>query len=187
MKCSVFIATSADGYIATPDGGVEWLETAGRKDIDLGDQSDMGFNKYIASVDCMIMGRNSVEKLSSFNLTDEQWPYGSIQIFGLSNTIVKAPENLGSRVQMYSGDIAALVSNLESRGLQHAYIDGGVTITSFLNEKLINEMTITKAPVLLGSGKPLFGKTSKHIKLENAEVIAYPNDFIQIRYDVTYR
>jgi dihydrofolate reductase len=186
MKCSVFIATSADGYIATVDDGVGWLETAGKTDADLGEQSDMGFNSFIASVDCMVMGRHCMEKLASFNLTPEQWPYRDIRMVALSKTIKEVPENLGRKIEIYSGDIPALISELDSAGFEHAYIDGGATITSFLNEKLINEMTITQAPVLLGSGKPLFGKTNQQIKLENAQAIAFPNDFVQIKYEVNY-
>ena len=96
MKCSVSIATSADGYIATRDGSVEWLEKAGNPDADMGEQSDMGFKNYMASVDCMIMGRKRMEKISSFNLTPEQWPYGSTRIFVLSNTVKEAPDNFTS-------------------------------------------------------------------------------------------
>jgi dihydrofolate reductase len=186
MKCSVFIATSADGYIATKDGGVEWLETSGKPDVDMGSESDMGFTSYISSVDCMIMGRKCMEKISSFNLTPEQWPYGDARIIVLSNTVTSPPENLNKKVEIYSGDISALISGLESDGFQHAYIDGGTTITNFINLKLINEMAITRAPVLLGDGIPLFGKTNQHIKLEDAQATAYPNDFIQIRYRVIY-
>jgi dihydrofolate reductase len=186
MKCSVFIATSADGYIATEEGGVEWLEMAGKANVDMGDQSDMGAKNYMASFDCMIMGRKTMEILSSFNLTPEQWPYGDARIIVLSNTVKEVPENLKDKAEIYSGDIPALIAQLESEGFSHAYIDGGTTITSFLNLQLINEMTITHAPILLGAGKPLFGKTFKHIKLESAQAIAYPNDFIQIKYQVNY-
>jgi dihydrofolate reductase len=186
MKCSVFIAASADGYIATHDDSVEWLETAGKPDVDLGDESDMGFNSFITTVDCMIMGRNCMEKLASFNLTPEQWPYGDIRIVALSKTLKEVPENLRARVELYSGEISPLLLELEGAGFKHAYIDGGATITSFLNEKLINEMTITQAPVLLGSGKRLFGETSQQIKLENAQAIVFPNDFIQVKYEVNY-
>lgn len=186
MKCSVFIATSADGYIATTDDSVEWLELSGRTDVDLGDQADMGFNGFIASVDCMIMGRGCMEKLASFNLTPEQWPYGNIRIVALSNSIKEAPENLKAWVEIYSGSISSLISELESTGFKHAYVDGGATITSFLNLKLINEMTITQAPIILGAGKPLFGQTDQTIKLENAQATAFPNDYIQIKYDVNY-
>lgn len=185
MKCSVFIATSADGYIATIDGGVEWLETSGKTDVDLGEQSDMGFNNFIASVDCMIMGRGCMEKIASFNLTPEQWPYGDIRVIALSST-KDVPKNLRTKVELYSGDIHILISELENVGLKHAYVDGGATINSFLNEKLINEITVTQAPILLGEGKPLFGNTNQQIKLENADAIAFPNDYIQIKYEVNY-
>ena len=76
MKFSVFIATSADGYIATPEGNVDWLHTSGNQDADMSVNPDMGFNEFIASVDCMIMGRKCLETLSGFNLNQEQWPYG---------------------------------------------------------------------------------------------------------------
>jgi dihydrofolate reductase len=186
MKCSVFIATSADGYIATEDGGVEWLESAGNLDVDMGEQADMGFGNYIANVDCMIMGRKCMEKISSFNLTTEQWPYGNRRIIALSNTVTAPPANLKNKVEMYSGDIHELINQLENSGFKHAYIDGGTTITSFINLELINEMSITRAPVLLGCGRPLFGKMNKQIKLEGARAIAYPNDFIQVQYNVSY-
>ncbi|WP_299488332.1 dihydrofolate reductase family protein [Acaryochloris sp. IP29b_bin.137] len=187
MKCSVFIATSADGYIATPDGGVDWLETSGNKMADMGDQLDMGMATYLSSIDCMIMGRKCMEKISSFNLTPEQWPYGGIRIIVLSRTVKEPPTNLKDKVEIHAGDIPTLMSQLETEGFPHAYIDGGTTITSFLNLRLIHEITITQAPILLGAGTSLFGKIFKKIKLERAEATAYPNDFIQIKYQVNYQ
>ena len=185
MKCSVYIATSADGYIAAPDGGVDWLHTAGNLKADMGSE-DMGFQSFMDSVDCMIMGRKCMEMISSMNLTPEQWPYGDMRIVVLSNTVKEPPENLRGKIEMYSGDIQDLIIKLESCGLKHAYIDGGSTITSFINLKLINEMTITKVPVLLGGGIPLFGKINKSVKLENAKASAFPNEFIQVKYSVNY-
>jgi len=133
MKCSVFIATSADGYIATEDGGVEWLESAGKQDVDMGEYADMGMIDFMSSVDCMIMGRKSMEKISSFNLTPEQWPYGDMRIITLSNTVTEPPANLKDNVEMYAGDIPTLVAQLEKDGFEHAYVDGGTLITSFIN------------------------------------------------------
>ncbi|AQS35653.1 dihydrofolate reductase [Shewanella psychrophila] len=186
MKCSVFIATSVDGFIAKDDGGVDWLHTAGKPEADMGKQADMGMLDYMASVDCMIMGRKCMDMISSMKLTAEQWPYGDTRIIVLSNTINEAPENMKDKVEMYSGDLQALVSRLVSEGYEHAYIDGGTTIQAFINLQLINEMTITHAPVLLGEGKPLFGKVFKDIKLEQAEAIAFPNNFVQVKYKVSY-
>lgn len=186
MKCSVFIATSLDGFIARENGEVDWLHTSGNINVDLGDQSDMGMNAFMSTVDCMIMGRKCMDMISSMNLSADQWPYGDIKIVALSNTITKPPDNLKNKVEMYSGDILALISKLENAHFKHAYIDGGATIQAFLDLELINEMTITKAPIILGTGIPLFGKTIKDIKLEAAEAEAFPNDFVQIKYKVSY-
>ena len=185
LKCSAYIATSVDGYIATHDGGVEWLENAGSEES--GDREpvgDCGFAAYMASVDCMIMGRKCMEKIASFELTPEQWPYGDIPIFVLSNTVKSPPESLGDRVKMYSGDFPALTQQLASDGYNHAYIDGGATITSFINLGLLDEMCVTQIPVLLGAGLPLFGNIERQIKLENAEATVFSNDFIQWKYRI---
>lgn len=186
MKCSVFIATSVDGFIAKKDGSVDWLHSAGNSQVDMGDQADMGMRDYMSTVDCMIMGRKCMEMISSMNLTPEQWPYGNTRIIVLSKTLSEAPENMKGKVELYSGDLQQLVSKLEHEGFKHAYIDGGKTIQGFINLKLIEELTITKAPVLLGSGISLFGKTNQDIKLEKAHAIVFPNDFIQITYKVNY-
>ena len=186
MKCSAFIATSVDGFIATKDGGVDWLHTAGNGKVLTGENADMGLNDYMSSVDCMIMGRKCMDVISSMNLTPEQWFYGDLKIIVLSNTIKEAPENLKGKVEMYSGDLLTLVSNLENEGHKHAYIDGGRTIQEFINLKLINEITITKAPIILGEGIPLFGKTFKDINLQEAQAVAFPNDFVQLKYIVNY-
>jgi len=186
MKCSVYIATSADGYIATPEGNVDWLHAAGNSNADMSENPDMGFNKFISSIDCMIMGRKCMEVISNFNLTPEQWPYGKTKIYVLSNSITEPPKNLEGKVEMYSGDILKLINQLEVNGYQHAYIDGGATITSFINLQLINEMIITKAPIILGNGIPLFGKIDNAIKLCRAEANTFPNDFIQVKYCIDY-
>jgi len=186
MKFCVFIATSADGYIATPDGGVEWLETAGRKDIDMGEHADMGFSSFMSSIDVMVMGRKTMEKLSSFDLPEEQWPYGTVPIYVLSKTVSEPPANLKGRVKMYSGGIHGLVTHLESLGHKVAYVDGGSTISSFLKERLISEMIITKAPVVLGSGIPLFDGIESPIRLQDGKATAFLNDFIQVKYRLDY-
>lgn len=192
MKCSIFIAPSVDGYIATEDGGVHWLETVGKPVSEVESSSDVmkyfnnTFSNYIKSVDCMLIGRKLMEVLSGFKLTPEQWPYGDTKIIALSNTVKEPPENLKNKVQMYSGSIPELISKLELEGYKHAYVDGGTIITAFLNLQLINEITLTLAPVLLGSGIPLFGKLFKQIKLEDAQATAFPNNFIEIKYKIKY-
>ncbi len=186
MKCSAFIAMSADGYIATADGGVGWLEhsigNAARAGEAIGDG---GFAALMESVDCMIMGRGCMEKLAEFDLPDEQWPYGDIPIHALSRSLTSPPENLAGRVTMYSGAIPALLASLAERGLAHAYVDGGATITSFLQLGLLDELCVTQVPVLLGGGLPLFGAIDHPIALQDTEARVYSNGFIQWRYRVS--
>ncbi|MEM8560637.1 MAG: dihydrofolate reductase family protein [Pseudomonadota bacterium] len=186
MKCSVFIACSADGYIATSDGATAWLESSGDTSADLGADSDMGFARFIASVDCMIMGRRTLEAIADMNLSDEQWPYGDICLALLSRTLKTVPGPLHDRVEFVQSDIRQLLAKLEARGCCHAYVDGGATISAFLEEKLIDEMTITIAPVLLGDGLPLFHRLASSIKLENARAKVFANGFIQIQYTVAH-
>jgi len=128
-----------------------------------------------------------MEMISNMDLTPEQWPYGDTRIIVLSNTLKEAPKNVADKVEMYSGDLNTLVGKLETEGYQHAYIDGGTTIQAFINLGLIAEMTITRAPVLLGEGIALFGKINRDIKLEQTQAMAFANDFIQEKFVVNYR
>ena len=182
MKCSVHIATSLDGYIATKDNGLDWLHSAGKPEVEV----DAGWQSYVESVDCMIMGRSTMQVISQMNLTPEQWPYGDLRIIVLSNTLTTAPDNMQGKIELYSGDIHALVAKLESDGHKHAYIDGGATVQTFINLELLNEITISYAPVLLGDGIPLFANLNKSVKLANAKATAFANDFTQMSYDVVY-
>lgn len=185
MKCSVFIATSVDGYIASKNGAVDWLYSCGDQTADMANQQDMGFNQFIASVDCMIMGRKCMEVIASMNLSEADWPYGNMPIYVLSNTLTVLPKHLPPQVTLYSGDIKSLTHQLSQQGFSHCYVDGGSTITQFLNLGLINQMTITQAPLLLGEGIHLFGSLLSPISLTALGAIHYPNGFIQLQYQVT--
>lgn len=184
MKCSVYIATSVDGFIARTDGSIDWLETSGQPEKGTGSEGFVDFSTYMASVDCLIMGRKCMEVISGFDLSPDQWPYGKTRIIVLSKTVSRPPANLAGKVELYSGDIPQLMQQLSDEGHRHAYVDGGTTIQSFLKLGLISEMTITRIPVLLGEGIPLFGPTGTDIQLDSATAMACPNDFVQLRYKV---
>ena len=184
MKCSAYIATSVDGFIAKPDGSVDWLQSAGDPDAGPQDENYVDFNSYLASVDCMIMGRKCMDVISGFNLTPDQWPYGATRIIVLSRTITGPPQNLVGKVEIHSGDLNDLVTGLEGEGYRHAYIDGGATIRAFLALGLIDELTITQIPVLLGDGIPLFGSIGHQIPLRAGRVVAGPNGTVQYRYKI---
>lgn len=183
MKCSAYIATSADGFIARLDDGIDWLETAGKPEAGHG-EGYVDFASYLATVDCLIMGRKTMELISSLNLPPEQWPYGSLKIIVLSTSLKTPPENMTDKVELYSGDLGVLLKNLEGEGHRHAYVDGGTTIQAFINRGHLDEIIVTQLPILIGEGKPLFGKTEKDVHLSGARAVVSPNDHIQIRYQV---
>ncbi|RNC85880.1 MAG: dihydrofolate reductase [Balneola sp.] len=180
MKCSVYIAASLDGFIAKPDGDIEWLD---HPDYILKDKNeDFGFYTFMDSVDALVMGRHTFEKVLSFG----EWPYEK-PVVVLSSKLNSIPGDLEGKVIPMSGSPKEIVAQCAERGFNHLYIDGGKTIQQFLNAELIDVITITKIPVLLGDGIPLFGKTEKDIYMELISCTQYENGFVMVVYEPIYR
>ena len=179
MKISVYIATSLDGFIARENGDLDWLPGAnGTTDPQMGNE-DYGYRDFINSVDAIVMVRKTYEKVLAFG----KWPY-SKQVIILSNSLSKIPASLNGKVRIKSGSVPGIVAELEQEGIRHIYIDGGKTIQAFLNAGLINEITITKIPVLIGTGIPLFGSLDHDINLIHKNTCAFKNGFVQSTYEV---
>lgn len=176
VKCSVFIAISLDGFIARPDGGIDWLENP--SDSIAGE--DYGYQAFFASVDALLMGRKSYEKVLTFG----SWPYPEKKVLVLSSGSPQVPDHLAGQVEIISGTPAKVLNRLAQAGIRHIYVDGGKTIQGFLQAGLINEMTITQIPVLIGNGLPLFGSLDHDQRLQHIETKAYPNGFVQSKYAV---
>jgi len=177
-KCSVYIATSLDGFIARKDGSVGWLNVP--PEISMKSDEDYGYKKFFGSVDVLVMGRNSYELVLTFG----GWPYEDKKVVVLSSGHPRISENLASQVEIMSGRPGEIVQRLAERGAHHLYIDGGKTVQDFLEAGLIDEMTITRIPVLLGAGIPLFGPLSRDVRLRHIETNAYPNGLVQSKYQV---
>ena len=173
---SVYIATSLDGFIARKNGDLDWLPENEHDDSG----EDYGYKAFMDSVDVLVMGRNTYEKVLTFG----EWPYGDKKVVVLSNNLSKVPENLAEHVEIMSYSPKDLIRRLSERGAHHLYIDGGKTIQNFLNSGLINEITITKIPVLIGAGIPLFGELSNDIALQHIETKVFENGCVQSRYRV---
>jgi len=154
MQCHVFIACSIDGYIATKEGDISWLDNF-NETLQPND-GDMGFSAFLASVDCIIMGRNTFEKIQSFNLSPQQWPYGELPIYVLSRSKRNHQDTPIQSLHYYDGTIDALLQHLKQQGHANAYVDGAQTINTFLREKRIDTMCITYIPIILGDGIALF-------------------------------
>jgi dihydrofolate reductase len=174
---SVFIATSLDGFIAREDGSLDWLDSANET---VPDGEDCGYVSFMKSVDVLVMGRNSYEKVLSFG----QWPYETKPVVVLSSRDLEIPENLKKTVEHSSESPEVLCERLSKKGFNHLYIDGGITIQRFLSCRLISDLTITVIPVIIGTGKSLFGKLEKDIKIKHISTKAYEFGFIQSTYQV---
>ena len=173
---SVFIAVSLDGFIARPNGDIDWLNAAGS---DAGDE-DYGYRAFMDSVDTLVLGRKTYELALSF----PHWPYTGKRVVVLSTGSPRVPDSLSSSVEIMSCPPAECASRLAQSGARHVYVDGGRTIQGFLAAGLIHDLTITRLPVLIGMGLPLFGELAHDITLEHIESKSYPNGFVQSRYRV---
>lgn len=163
MANIIYIATSIDGYIARKDGSIDWL-----MDLPNPDESDFGFSEFIKNIDAIVMGRNTFELVQTF----DNWPYTK-PLFVLSSTLKSIPEKLIGKAELIQGDPLSVLKKLNARNYFNLYIDGGKTIQEFLKLNLIDEMIITRIPILLGKGIPLFGELNKEqkFKLIKSEVL----------------
>lgn len=168
MQCSVFIATSLDGFIARRDGGIDWLKV-----VELPGE-DYGYATFAASVDALVMGRGTYDVVAGF----PEWAYAGKRVIVLSHRELEARPG----VERFAGAPAELASKLAGEGVRRVYVDGGDVIRQFLVAGLVDDLTISVIPVLLGDGIPLFGGVSAGLVLENVE--SWPSGLAQLRYRV---
>lgn len=171
-KMLVYIATSIDGYIAKENDGLDWLTTFSPP-VD-NPQEDYGFRDFLASVDALIMGKNTYKIASSA----DYWPYEGNRVIVLSSSLSSVCE----KAELYKGNIIALVNTLYTEGIRHIYVDGGNTISQFLNHQLIDELIISVIPVILGSGIPLFQGVQNESWCRLISSRSYENGLVQLHY-----
>jgi dihydrofolate reductase len=171
MRASVFVGTSVDGFLARANGDFDFLEAGGSE--------PHGYDEFMATVDALVIGRKTFEIVLSF----EQWPYGEKPVFVLS-TRPLAPAPPGAVVEHMSGEPADIWSQLDARGIQHIYVDGGITIQRFLRAGLIQRLIVTRVPVLIGQGIPLFGALPHDVLLRHVATRQYAGGLVQSEYEV---
>jgi len=172
MRASVFIATSLDGYIARLDGALDWLPEGGGE--------PHGYEEFMATVDALVIGRKTFETVLAF----ETWPYGTKPVFVLSSTPGSLRAPAGAVCEFLAGQPRDIAAQLGKRGLEHLYVDGGLTIQGFLRAGLIQRLIITRIPVLLGSGIPLFGDLPVDLRLEHVATRSFQSGLVQSEYRV---
>ncbi len=176
-RTSVFIATSLDGYISRTDGSVDWLDEANAV---VPEGEDCGYKAFIETVDILVMGRNTFDQVLRF----EPWPYENLRVIVLTHRPLGIPSDLAATVSSSSESPVNLVAQLSSKGAKHLYIDGGRTIQNFLKAGLVSQLTITTIPILLGTGRPLFGPLPSDQKLSLIASRSYEFGFVQSTYHV---
>lgn len=176
VQVSVFIATSLDGFICRPDGDVDWLHNVESP----GEGEDCGFKKFFDSVDVLVLGRNSFEKVLEFR----EWPYGNKPVIILSRSLKEVPVELRDRVTIDTSSPEEFVEKLSEQGVGRIYLDGGKVIQSFLRAGMVDDMTITRIPILIGVGRSLFGELDDDVKLRHVGTQTWKNGFVQSEYAI---
>ncbi len=172
MKRSVFCGVSVDGFLARPDDTLDFLHA--------GEQVPHGFEEFFSSVDVMVIGRKTYEFVVGYG----EWLYGKKPVVVLSSGSLDFSWIKDGAVEQMSGEPAEIVQRLEARGFQHAYVDGGVTIQRFLAAGLIDRLIVTRVPVLIGSGIPLFGPVPHDISLRHVATRTYQGGLVQSEYEI---
>ena len=172
MKVSVFIGTSVDGFIARLNGDLDFLPVGGGE--------PHGYDEFIASVDALVIGRKTFETVLAF----PTWPYGDKRVVVLSSRPLDLSGVRGGVVEQMAGPPAEIVAKLAASGAHHLYVDGGVTIQRFLRAGLVQRLTITRVPVLIGEGIPLFGSLPRDLRLDHVATQQYPSGLVKSEYAV---
>jgi dihydrofolate reductase len=172
MTVSVFIGTSVDGFIARPNGNLDFLPVGGGE--------PHGYLEFMAGVDALVIGRNTFETVLAF----PTWPYGDKRVVVLSSGPLDFSAVRGGVVEQMAGTPAEIVSKLAASGAHHLYVDGGITIQGFLREGMVQRLIITRVPVLIGEGIPLFGALPHDIRLRHVATQHYPSGLVKTEYEV---
>lgn len=171
----VFIAASLDGFIAKPDGSIDWL--LARDDPG----EDHGYEDFIRDMDVIVMGRNTFATMRDHR----PWPYTRpVLVLSRSASRDFVPPDLSGQVEVSNNDPSAVMAMLARRGCRRAYVDGGAVIQSFLRLGLIQDMVVTRVPVLLGEGRPLFGPLAGDVPLAHVTTRCFPSGLVQSTYRV---
>ena len=170
LEIVYYVASSLDGYIATPDGGLEWLAPFE------GTDEDYGYSEFYASVDAVLLGGRTYEQVLTFG----EWPYPGKPTWVFSG---RALEVAGPDTVVTDASPSQVASQLGARGLRRTWLVGGGTLAaSFRAADLITEYIVSTIPVILGSGIPIFGMPGPQQRLSVRETTSYPDGLVQSRY-----
>lgn len=165
-----YIACSQDGYIARPDGSLDWLTG-----LPVPEGEDFGYAAFMAGIDALLMGRATYDAVLGFGA----WPYDKpVRVLTRDPSRVR-PAPAGAEVRAVTGPLPGVLAGLADEGFGRVYIDGGQTLSALLRAGLLDRLTLTRVPVLLGAGLPLFAQTGPEMRLAVLATRVWPNGFVQ--------
>ena len=170
LRCSVYIATSLDGFIARADGGIDWLSIVERPG------EDYGFARFFASIDTLVVGRKTYETALGFT----PWPYAGKRVVVMTSAARTARHG----EEFFAGEPKLLVERLAREGARHVYVDGGAVVQQFVAGGLVSDLTLSIVPILLGDGVRLFGNAGRDVGLEHVASRSFPSGLVQLDYRV---
>ncbi len=172
MLVSVFCGVSVDGFIARKDGALDFLDAGGNE--------PHGYDEFIQTIDAHVIGRNTYEVVLGFG----EWAYGKKRVVVLSSRQLDFSALRGGNVEQMAGEPREIVARLAATGAQHLYVDGGVTVQRFLRAGMVDRLTVTRVPILIGEGIPLFGALPNDVKLHHIATTTYKGGLVKSEYSV---
>jgi dihydrofolate reductase len=170
MMVSVFIGTSVDGFIARSNGDLDFLPPDGGE--------PHGYTEFMATVDALVIGRRTFETVLPY----PTWPYGRKRVVVLSSKPIDFSPVRGGVVEQMAGAPADIAAKLAADGVRHVYVDGGITIQKFLRAGLVHRLIITRVPILIGEGVPLFAALPRDVRLTHMSTQHYPSGLVKSVY-----
>ncbi len=180
-RVTIHMAASLDGFIARTDGSVDWLETS--DEFVGGATMEPAFvEAFLKTIDCYVMGSRTYETAVNFEAKGFGWSYGDKPTFVLTR---RELPRIRDTIEFYSGDLARFVnSRLRPTFRSIWFVGGGAVCGECLRLGLADEIRYSILPVLIGEGIPFFGKLDSDAALHLAEVNAYQNGMVELRYEV---
>ncbi|HEY0701731.1 MAG TPA: dihydrofolate reductase family protein [Candidatus Acidoferrales bacterium] len=171
---SVFCGISVDGFLARADGTLDFLDEGGAE--------PHGYTEFMATVDTLVIGRGTYEVVLGFG----EWAYDKKRVVVLSSSPIdfSGARASGAVVEQMAGRPAEILAKVAGSGARHIYVDGGITIQRFLREGLVDRLTISRVPVLIGRGIPLFGSLPHDVRLKHVATQSYKTGLVKTEYEV---
>jgi dihydrofolate reductase len=180
-RVTIHMAASLDGFIARKDGSVGWLETVDH--FADGAKMDPEFvTTFLKTIDCYVMGSRTYETALRFEAKGFGWSYGDKPTFVLTS---RQLPRVRDTIEFYSGDLAQLVDQRLRPSFRSIWVVGGGAVCGeCLRRGLADEVRYSILPIVIGDGIRFFEELDSDVALHLAEVQAYANGMVELRYEI---